>query len=321
MGMPITIYYPQHALARRFFAGLTLAVLPAAGTACTGSATRSTDSAGARLVATTHDSSAHSPTCGADVRRVVTELGTRMRLVSVLAQPPIVTRALADAYDSLVTKPLLDEWRSNPRSAPGREVSNPWPARIEVRSIEREGTGCRANGDAVYVLTSDTTRAVRRRAMSLLAGSAPQPRVSEFRWIDTVPAQPAPVRHDSAAQDVRDAAEVVRQYYRDIQNRDFDAAYERWSDGGHASGKTRDGFAAGFANTMTVAATVSDTGAVEGAAGSQFATAIVRVDATLRSGEHQHFAGTYTLRRTMVDGATPQQRQWHIFKAKLRKSP
>jgi hypothetical protein len=113
-------------------------------------------------------------------------------------------------------------------------------------------------------------------------------------------------------------ARVVRNYYEAIQARDYDAAYSLWGQSGQASGKTRTAFAAGFAQTAEVHATVSDSVQMEGAAGSQYATVPVVVDGVLRSGAKQHFEGTYTLRRTMVDGATPEQRRWHIYSADLK---
>jgi len=57
---------------------------------------------------------------------------------------------------------------------------------------------------------------------------------------------------------------------------------------------------------------------MEGAAGSQFATVPVVIDAVLRNGQAQHFEGTYTLRRALVEGATPEQRRWHIYAAEMR---
>lgn len=296
-----------------------LGSLSVAGGACDRTESRATDSVS--TTSTIQGSPAESATCGDDVRRIATQLGGRMRLVSLLAPDSIVKRALADAYGSLVSQPLLDAWQTNPRSAPGREVSNPWPARIDVRSIARDGADCRVEGDVVYVTGTDTTRAVERRAVSLRVQSGRQPLVDTFRWTETPATPAAPTRASGdAVSHIRDAAEVVRQYYQDIQNHDFDAAYARWGDSGRASGKTRDAFAVGFANTASVVATVSDSGSIEGAAGSQFVTVPVRVDATLRNGTPQHFAGTYTLRRVMVDGATPEQKRWHIFKAELRES-
>ncbi|MGH7604980.1 MAG: hypothetical protein ACRENK_13420 [Gemmatimonadaceae bacterium] len=112
--------------------------------------------------------------------------------------------------------------------------------------------------------------------------------------------------------------DVVRRYYDAIQRHDYDAAYALWSDGGKASNQTRPAFAAGFAQTAEVRVNPSDSVVVEGAAGSQYATVPVAIDAVLRDGQHQHFDGTYTLRRSMVDGATPEQLQWRIYSSDLR---
>lgn len=113
-------------------------------------------------------------------------------------------------------------------------------------------------------------------------------------------------------------AQLVRRYYDAIQAGKYDSAYSLWGQSGQASGKNRAAFSAGFAQTAEVHATVSDSVQIEGAAGSQYATVPVIVDAVLRSGAMQHFNGTYTLRRAMVDGATPEQRRWHIYSADLK---
>jgi hypothetical protein len=113
-------------------------------------------------------------------------------------------------------------------------------------------------------------------------------------------------------------ADVVRRYYRAIQARDFDAAYALWSQSGKQSGKTRAEFAAGFSDTREVRATTGDSVRIEGAAGSQYATVPVKVDAVMQDGRRQHFEGSYTLRRSMVDGATAEQRRWRIYSADLR---
>jgi hypothetical protein len=113
-------------------------------------------------------------------------------------------------------------------------------------------------------------------------------------------------------------ADVVRRYYAGIQARDYDAAYSLWGQLGRASGKTRAAFTAGFSDTREVRATIGDSVRVEGAAGSQYATVPVKVDAVLRNGRRQHFEGAYTLRRSMVDGATAEQRRWRIYSADLR---
>ena len=95
-------------------------------------------------------------------------------------------------------------------------------------------------------------------------------------------------------------------------------AYMLWSQSGKASRKSEAEFAAGFAQTASVNVSIGDSVSIEGAAGSQYATVPVAIDATLADGKQQHLVGTYTLRRSMVDGATPEQRQWRIYSATLK---
>jgi hypothetical protein len=113
-------------------------------------------------------------------------------------------------------------------------------------------------------------------------------------------------------------AAVVSEYYEAINARHYNDAYRLWSQSGIASGKSATDFAAGFAQTQTVSVSLGDSVRTEGAAGSQYATIPVTIEATLRDGTHQHFAGTYTLRRSMVDGATREQRAWRIYSANLK---
>jgi hypothetical protein len=238
----------------------------------------------------------------AAAQRIADDFGHRMRLVSILGPDAVVKRDLREAYGSLVTAKLLSDWQATPSKAPGREVSNPWPVRIDVRSAQRDGEDCRVDGDAVFVTTSDTTKPVERRPVTIRVNMR-EGRINAFEITKTT---------------ARTPASVVRDYYDAIQARDYDRAFALWGNGGTASGKTRTEFAAGFAQTQSVRVTIGDSTRVEGAAGSQYATLPVTVDAVLRSGEDQHFEGTYTLRRAMVDGATPEQRAWHIYTAKLR---
>ncbi len=270
--------------------------------------------------------SATATTCGPDARRVVEQLGQRMRLVSILAPDTIAGPEIAKAYGALVTPDLLSAWQKKPATGPGRETSNPWPARIEIGAIEAVGAECSVKGEVVYVTTGDTTRDVERRPVTLRLVDQNGWRVTAY---NTTPAanavtNPATTTGDKRPPSVATTdtsltpARVVRRYYEAIQSRDYDAAYALWGQSGQASGKNRADFAAGFAQTAQVHATVSDSVRMEGAAGSQYATVPVVVDATLRDGTRQHFEGTYTLRRAMVDGATAEQRRWHIYSADLK---
>ena len=123
--------------------------------------------------------------------------------------------------------------------------------------------------------------------------------------------------HSVATADTTSPSALVQRYYAAIEARDYAAAYGFWGRSGAASGQSRDKFESGFASTAHVKVTVGDSIRVEGAAGSQYATVPVVVNAVLRSGERQRFEGSYTLRRVMVDGATPDQRRWHIESAQL----
>jgi len=115
-----------------------------------------------------------------------------------------------------------------------------------------------------------------------------------------------------------DAGNVVRAYYRAINERRYGDAYRLWAAGGAASGKSLEAFRDGFARTASVDVTLGPPGPIEGAAGSRYLEIPVRIAAVTADGGRQAFVGTYTLRRSVVDGATPEQRAWRIHSAKIR---
>ena len=59
-------------------------------------------------------------------------------------------------------------------------------------------------------------------------------------------------------------------------------------------------------------------GRIGAAAGSRFIEVPVAVSATRDDGSVHKYVGNYTLRRAVVDGATPEQRTWRIASADLR---
>ncbi len=121
-----------------------------------------------------------------------------------------------------------------------------------------------------------------------------------------------PLQRDSTG-----AVQVLEQYYRAVNQRDFRSAYLLWGDSGRASGQSFEQFQAGYARTDSVMATIGRPGGVEGAAGSRYIEVPVTLQAWSGPGVPQRFTGTYVLRRSMVDGATPAQRRWHIYSAEL----
>jgi len=116
---------------------------------------------------------------------------------------------------------------------------------------------------------------------------------------------------------VEAALAVLRAYYDAIAARDFRRAYQLWEGAGAASGKSFTEFAAGFTNTASVSVSPGPPGPIEGAAGSRYVEIPVGIAATTRDGVRQRFSGSYVLRRAEVDGATPEQRRWHLYSAKI----
>lgn len=119
-----------------------------------------------------------------------------------------------------------------------------------------------------------------------------------------------------AAPTPEEAVALVREYYAAIESRAYDRAYGLWADG--ALRQTPEQFAAGFAQTTHVDATVDTPGRLEAAAGSRFIEVPVAIEAAQQDGSVRRYVGAYTLRHAVVDGATPEQRAWRIASADIR---
>ncbi len=115
------------------------------------------------------------------------------------------------------------------------------------------------------------------------------------------------------------AVEVIRSHYQAINDRRFQEAYDNWEGKGKASGKTFVAFLNGYAQTDKVQVTPGTPGRIEGAAGSRFITVPVRITSRKHDGTEEEFAGTYTLRFSVAEGAKPEQRAWHIYSAKIER--
>jgi hypothetical protein len=249
-----------------------------------------------------------------EARSVVATFGERLRLVSTLAPDSLVRRDIQNRYGDLVTPDLLATWLARPMDAPGRQGSSPWPARIALEPLHSLWDGqCEGTGVVVFA-TSEDTMGVSGRQDSVTVRLTRDAtwRISDYRQAG--PSGLARSVPDSGS--VEAAVAVLSEYYRAISVRDFERAYRTWARDGTASGQTMDEFAAGFAQTKRSELVKAVPGRIEGAAGSRFLDVDVVVEAV--ASEPQTFEGTYTLRRTEVDGATPEQRRWHIESAKLR---
>lgn len=148
---------------------------------------------------------------------------------------------------------------------------------------------------------------------------AEQPEVAVDENGNPLLPEAAPGEADGQAEPtVEDAIAVIRDYYGAINSGDFGRAYGLWSDGGNASGQSPQQFAAGFADTTGISVDMQPPGNVGVAAGSRYVEVPVAIVATLRDGSQRRYVGAYTLRRAVVDGATPEQRAWRIGSADIR---
>jgi hypothetical protein len=113
------------------------------------------------------------------------------------------------------------------------------------------------------------------------------------------------------------AAVVVQRYYSAINARDYATAWSQWGDDGRP-GQTLAAFTSGFAHTRGVRVTIAPLTPGDAGMGSIYQPVSVTVDATLDTGAHQRFRGSYVIRRVNdVDGASAAQLRWHISSAKL----
>jgi hypothetical protein len=161
-------------------------------------------------------------------------------------------------------------------------------------------------------LASNVARALERQR----AGLPP------FRnWGEPSAAERSAMDSASRAETTSAIAAVawIQDYYHDINQHRYREAYAHWEQNGQASNKAFAQFEKGFDQTERVEVTVSEPGSVGAAAGSRYIVVPVRLVAYERDGSKETFLGTYTLRLSVVGGATPEQRTWHIYSANIRK--
>jgi hypothetical protein len=247
------------------------------------------------------------------VRDVVVRFGQALKQVSLLAPASEAELQIRRAYGPLVTPGLLRTWLAQPSLAPGRRVSSPWPERIEILSVEPGAQGmCRVRGEIIHVTSVELERggAAQREPVTIGVLENGGWRIASF-------AAGSETALDSTSAAA--AVEVIRRYYAAIDARDFGQAYAAWEGDGRASGQTFAEFAAGFSETARVQVDIGQPGRIEPAAGSRYVSVPVTVRAVTKAGETQRFTGTYARRRAVVEGATPDQRRWHIHSASVRR--
>ncbi|QYR52579.1 hypothetical protein [Lysobacter soyae] len=123
--------------------------------------------------------------------------------------------------------------------------------------------------------------------------------------------------NDAREPTVDDAKRLIEDYYAAVNRGAYDSAYRMWSNNGQASGKTLRDFTNGYADTASVSVSLGDPGRVDAGAGQRYIVLPVRIVARQRDQSTKEFQGSYTLGRTVVDGATSAQRNWSIRSASI----
>lgn len=255
------------------------------------------------------------------VRNLVLEFGSRLKRVSLLAPDSARARAMQAQYGALVSPQLLGQWAADPRHAAGRLTSSPWPDRIEIVTVARKSP---------RVILVDGSIVERTSADSADAGRIPV-RLAVWKagtvWMIQNYEQGVPGSEASGAEEsdpqlaAERAAAVVRAYYDAINAKRYQDAYRMWEAEGSASGHSMIEFLNGYAQTKSVEASVGTPGPIGAAAGSRYVDVPVHLVVTSTRGTRESFSGTITLRRSVVDGASPKQRTWQIYAAKITKEP
>jgi hypothetical protein len=71
------------------------------------------------------------------VQKLVTDFGSKLKNVSLLAPEDVLKNSIQESYGDLVSPALLATWQSDLKNVPGRGTSSPWPERIEIISMEK----------------------------------------------------------------------------------------------------------------------------------------------------------------------------------------
>jgi hypothetical protein len=88
------------------------------------------------------------------VENTVTNFGTRLKNVSLLAPSAELAQELQENYAPYVTPELITSWEASPMQAPGRLTSSPWPDSITIGSVEKQSDGSYGVTGSVIEITS-----------------------------------------------------------------------------------------------------------------------------------------------------------------------
>lgn len=96
---------------------------------------------------------AHPATAEAAVRTTITDFGSHLQNVSLLA--PDASQEIAQTYGPYVDASLISSWQANPSTAPGRSTSSPWPDHIDVTGVTKVDDSTYTATGSVILMTSN----------------------------------------------------------------------------------------------------------------------------------------------------------------------
>lgn len=96
--------------------------------------------------------SVSSPVQDPAVSQFVVDFGTKLKNVSLTASPDLLRTQMTQEYSAYLAPGLLEAWIQNPSDALGRQTSSPWPARIQVGSMEDAPNGHIVHGTVIEVV-------------------------------------------------------------------------------------------------------------------------------------------------------------------------
>src|SRR5262245_35445362 len=88
------------------------------------------------------------------ITTLVTDFGGYEKSISLQAETELLKSDIQNNYGKFVTDALLQQWRTDPKHAPGRLTSSPWPDRIEIDSIAPQGAGYTVSGHIVMMTST-----------------------------------------------------------------------------------------------------------------------------------------------------------------------
>lgn len=114
------------------------------------------------------------------VGALVESFGSRLKNVSLLAEPAQVRADMEREYGPYVKAELITQWATDPTYAPGRLTSSPWPDRIAISSIKEVGEDKYAiEGRIIEATSASTTPAAERNVHIEVVFNDEQPQITQ----------------------------------------------------------------------------------------------------------------------------------------------